>query len=191
MAQQDERPHANRSDAQTGPEGRKTGDEPGAEGQASYLEGQDDEADVPDADEDDDLDSRGNQAPRDRSGHGKGRSTKGLAQQVANYDIQERIADSLERIADTLGAIARKLEQTGGRGGPGGPPGQDQRFRGGGGDYRRGRDDRPRDRGGYGGPPDRRGGGGPSGGGPGGGRGPGGGGGRDRFRGPGRRWGNP
>ncbi|MGH7265088.1 MAG: hypothetical protein ACREMB_09585, partial [Candidatus Rokuibacteriota bacterium] len=119
MAQQDERPHANRPNAQTNPEGRKTADEPVTGAEAS-LETLDDEADMPDDDDEDELRgseaSRGNEALQDRPGRGKSRPAKGLAGQVADYGIQERIADSLERIADTLGAIARKLEQTGGRG---------------------------------------------------------------------------
>ena len=69
----------------------------------------------------------------------RGRSTR-LADQVADYDVQLRIADSLERIADTLDAIGRNLAEAAQRERQG-SPGQGQRYRGG---YppRRGRDDR-------------------------------------------------
>ena len=95
-------------------------------------DGNDWKDDVEDSLEEADEESSGNEAPRrdDEPREGGGRREKGrrpLAEQVAEYDLQSRMADTLDRIAASLDKIASLLSRSGDQRRQGGPP---QGFRG-------------------------------------------------------------
>jgi hypothetical protein len=89
--------------------------------------------------------------PGEQAGAGAGRRERGrrpLAEQVAEYDLQARMADTLDRIAASLDKIANLLGRSGEQRRPGGPPqgfrrrpGEDEPRR----DYGNRRDDRSGD----------------------------------------------
>jgi len=108
-----DQPERDAGNTRRDPDEWKTGDEPMTGAQQSYLETLADEAGEPAEGLTKAEPSKKSDAPREGAGRSGERGRSPLARQVADHDVQTRVAEGLERIAASLEKIIQLLGRQG------------------------------------------------------------------------------